>query len=277
MIRVTDAMLPRVRTYLNAHAEFTMFPLANLDQHGLDGDHPRSPRIWVNAAGTDVLCVSREGMVMPFLPSGKTGPAVKILQTLGPLVGMIGPAAHVRALQSACGLDAAPTTMNEDEPQFILPLDDLIIPDGIGTLIPLIDAPEAVIRDWMADYERHALHTPEDKIAAQVDASYGARIATGSHMALMDGDTCLAKTGFNAALPDIVQIGGVYTPPALRGRGHARRAVALHLEQARASGVHRATLFSASDMAARAYRSIGFRQIGDWTLMLFASPQVVHA
>ena len=63
----------------------------------------------------------------------------------------------------------------------------------------------------------------------------------------------------------MVQVGGVYTPPDLRGRGHARRALALHLA---ASGAERATLFSASAMAARAYRAVGFRQIGDWTLLL---------
>ncbi len=90
----------------------------------------------------------------------------------------------------------------------------------------------------------------------------------------MDGDTPLAMTGFNARLPDIVQVGGVYTPPDLRGRGHARRAVALHLAAARDAGIRRATLFSGSDMASRAYRSIGFRQIGDWTLLIFRNKEV---
>ena len=81
-------------------------------------------------------------------------------------------------------------------------------------------------------------------------------------------------TGFNAELPTIVQIGGVYTPPPLRGQGFARHAVALHLDEARRRGVGRATLFSASESAARAYSAIGFEPIGHYTLCHFDGPQV---
>jgi predicted GNAT family acetyltransferase len=93
-------------------------------------------------------------------------------------------------------------------------------------------------------------------------------IAAGSHVVLWHDGQPVARTGFNAQCPGIVQIGGVYVPPPLRGRGYARTAVALHLAQAASRGVTRATLFSASDMAARAYRAIGFHQIGDWFLGL---------
>ena len=61
-----------------------------------------------------------------------------------------------------------------------------------------------------------------------------------------------------------------------RGRGHARRAVALHLSQAREEGVRRATLFSANEYASRAYQAIGFEHIGEWTLCIFEGPQVIH-
>jgi predicted GNAT family acetyltransferase len=60
-------------------------------------------------------------------------------------------------------------------------------------------------------------------------------------------------------LPDVVQVGGVYTPPALRGKGHARLALALHLAEARGKGVGRAILYAFSEPAARAYRAIGFQ------------------
>lgn len=106
---------------------------------------------------------------------------------------------------------------------------------------------------------------PAYKAGARVVESYAHYLAAGSHVALMAGDIPLAMTGFNAQIADMVQVGHVYTPPARRGRGHARRAVALHLA---ASGVRRATLFSANGAAARAYRATGFRQIGDWALIL---------
>ncbi len=77
----------------------------------------------------------------------------------------------------------------------------------------------------------------------------------------------VATTGFNAALPEVVQIGAVYVPPAHRGHGHAARAVALHLAQARKAGTRRAVLFSASAVAGRAYLRIGFRATGRMTIV----------
>jgi predicted GNAT family acetyltransferase len=65
-------------------------------------------------------------------------------------------------------------------------------------------------------------------------------------------------TGFNAQTADIVQIGGVYTPPPLRSRGHARRAVALHLAEARDRGVRAPRSLRSGAAAARAYEAIGF-------------------
>ena len=57
---------------------------------------------------------------------------------------------------------------------------------------------------------------------------------------------------------------------------HAEELDALTLEEARTRGVTRASLFAANDQAARAYRAIGFRQIGQMTLTLFAGPQQVR-
>jgi predicted GNAT family acetyltransferase len=84
-------------------------------------------------------------------------------------------------------------------------------------------------------------------------------------------------TGFNATLPEIVQIGGVYTPADLRGRGYARRAVALHLAEARGKGTARAVLFAANDAAARAYRAIGFQPAVPFTLFLLSTPTRITA
>ena len=83
-------------------------------------------------------------------------------------------------------------------------------------------------------------------------------------------------TGFNAVLPEHVQVGGVYTPPEGRNRGYARRAVAIHLAEARASGVRHAVLFAASAAAARAYEAIGFQRDGSFALALYDTYQVIH-
>jgi len=98
------------------------------------------------------------------------------------------------------------------------------------------------------------------------------RVQAGKLRLLVHKGAPVAQTGFNAVLPDSVQIGGVYTPPELRCNGYGRLAVALHLDEVRKSGVKKAILFSASEYASKAYRGIGFEQIGHYTLTIFATP-----
>jgi predicted GNAT family acetyltransferase len=69
-------------------------------------------------------------------------------------------------------------------------------------------------------------------------------------------------TGFSARADGAVLVGRVFVPPERRGRGHARRAVALHLLEARAAGTERAVLAASGEAAERAYRAIGFRPVG---------------
>ncbi len=82
----------------------------------------------------------------------------------------------------------------------------------------------------------------------------------------------VAYTAFNAVLPDCVQVGGVFTPPAERGRGLARCAVAGSLLAAREGGTRRSVLFTQDDnhAAQSAYRAIGYELVGDYGLVLFA-------
>ncbi len=114
-----------------------------------------------------------------------------------------------------------------------------------------------------------------DAAADAVPDRISREMAENHREILIDGDTPVAATTFNAALPQIVQISAVYTSPALRDKGHARRAVALHLEQARTTGVRRATLFASAQNAIAGYAAVGFKHIGDWVLAIFKTPQVV--
>lgn len=271
----TEADLPEVKAFLKTRVVRSMFPLANLNAHGLNGDHPRAPSFWLtrcNGEITDVLTVTQEGMLMPQCPS-KSWEGVAQALTNRDLIGIIGPADQARSLQVALDLTTAPTLLDHDEPQYELALDNLIIPDGTGDIVPLADADRGEMIAWRTAYDIEALNTPEDEAGPIATRDYESYVANQSHVTLMDGDTALCTTGFNARLPDIVQIGGVYTPPDKRRRGHARRAVALHLEQVRKQGVTRATLFSANENASKAYQAIGFTYIGQWTLCIFKGKQ----
>lgn len=274
----TDNDIPEIIDFLTPRAAQSMFPLNNLQQFGLNGDHPRAPIMWLTReAGqiTDVLSITQEGMVMPQCPSMAWGQYKEALMGRD-LIGIIGPAEQARSLLGAVGLADAPMSLDHDEPQFELDLSDLTVPDGAGDIVPLEKADKEQMIQWRYEYELEALNMPPAEARPIAERDYASYVTNKSHVALMSGETALCTTGFNARLTDIVQIGGVYTPPELRGNGHARRAVALHLAQAREEGVKRATLFSANEYASRAYQSIGFKHIGEWSLCIFQGAQVAH-
>lgn len=269
----TDADRAAVLACLMPHAERAMFPLNNLLNYGFGPGHPLSVTMWLSRAEgrlSDVLTLTGNGMVMPFLPS-RDFASCRVALSGQEVSGLVGPRDWVRGLEVALDLRNA-RRLDHDEPHFLLDAADLVIPEGPGRIVPLADAPHEVIKDWMLDYQVATLGTPPRQAAERVRQSFAHYIDRQSHVVLMEGAAPLAMTGFNAQVPDMVQVGGVYTPPELRGQGHARRALALHL---RASGARRATLFSAGEAAARAYRALGFRQIGDWSLVLLAQQERV--
>ncbi|SDZ18680.1 Acetyltransferase (GNAT) domain-containing protein [Jannaschia faecimaris] len=267
MIRLNETHLPVVTALLNTCAERAMFPLANLDEHGLGGDHPHALRLWADAPDpSNVLAVTNGGMALPVLPDPAAIPHAATILGDKPLIGFAGPTDMVRPLIDALDLNDAPTTLNTDEPHFLMDLADLTCPDGPGHLVP-VSADRDRAQAWRQAYLEEVGHGTAslDAVTAEVDGW----IAADSHRLLLIDDAPVALTGFNAALPDIVQVGGVYTPPDARGRGVARRAVGLHLAQAHADGVKSATMFAASKAAVAAYLALGFQQIGHFTWVFF--------
>ena len=260
-----------IEAFLSAHMARSMFPLANLARHGMAGGDPRAMHFWIEDGPhgpTGVLGQTEMGTVLPQLPRGDFR-GVPAALAGRPVAGIIGPADQARGIEAALDLSRRDCLLAQDEPHFLLSLDRLAMPNGPGRLMPLAKAPRQVILEWMLDYQIRTLHAPALRARALAEDAYGRFCREASHAVLMDGARPLAMTGFNARLPRMVQVGGVYTPPDLRGRGHARRAVALHLAQAHAEGATEATLFASGPAAVRAYEAIGFQRIGDWTLMLF--------
>lgn len=267
-----DSDLPQLHRHLSAQVDHAMFPLSNLLQYGLGSDAPRGMTFWISDAG--VFGLTNAGMAMPVAPGGDWPALVPWIDR--PLIGILGETTQARALQRVCGLANAPVQHDADEPAFALPLDDLIIPGGDTRLTPILEASRDICIAWRTAYHVETLHTPADRAPAIALREIDSYISTDSHRVLWQGDTPVAMTGFNAILPDIVQIGGVYTPPALRCRGLARRAVALHLAEARSQGVRRAVLFAANENAARAYTAIGFTGNGGYSMILFQGAQGVQ-
>lgn len=70
------------------------------------------------------------------------------------------------------------------------------------------------------------------------------RQADKVHFCLIKEQQPVSYCIFNAQLPDIVQIGGVFTPLSARGNGYAKCVVAGSLLHARSIGVTQAILFT---------------------------------
>jgi ribosomal protein S18 acetylase RimI-like enzyme len=278
MIPAVPADRPAIEAFLTRHITTSMFPLSNLRRYGMAGGHPRAMRFWLRwkaGALVDVLCMSEEGMVFPQCPTGPWGD-VKVVLHGDSVKGILGDAPQVAALRTVLGLSGDPG-LDKAEPLYALSLDDLVIPDVTGLrLVPLKDAPRALVVGWRRAYLEEVLPMPGEDNAMTAVKDIVGYLEADSHRLLYEGDTPVAMTGFNAVLPEAVQIGGVYTPPALRACGHARRAVALHLAEARDAGTKNASLFAASPQACKAYEAIGFRRTGDFRILVYQEPQVIY-
>ncbi|TMB36861.1 MAG: GNAT family N-acetyltransferase [Deltaproteobacteria bacterium] len=128
-------------------------------------------------------------------------------------------------------------------------------------------SPLSLERDLLFGVDLAALEGPE--ILSRARVAQELLFADGALFVLEREGTVVSMAGFNARTAETAQVGGVYTPPELRGRGHARCAVAGALLAARASGASRGILFTAESNgpAQRSYQAIGFRPIGDYGLL----------
>lgn len=278
LIRATPEDRPAIEAFLRQQIATSMFPLSNLRRHGMQGGHPRATHFylrWQAGQITDALPITEEGMVFPQCPTAPWGDVKAVLAGYK-VKGLLGDGTQVAALRGALGLTAA-GGIDEVEPLYALRLADLRMPDCTGfSLHPLAEAPRALINGWRAAYLQEVLPMPGEDPLRQAAYDVDGYLEADSHRVLYEGDRPVAMTGFNATLPEAVQIGGVYTPPEQRSRGLARRAVALHLAEARDSGAKDAILFASSPQACKAYEAIGFQRSGTFTILVWEHPHVVY-
>jgi GNAT superfamily N-acetyltransferase len=187
--------------------------------------------------------------------------------------GLAGPAAQVHEARSALKLDDAAAALEGDEWLFALDLPDLIVPEALvsGALVCRAPLPEErdTLCAWRMAYDIELLGATDSPESRQRSAAFlDAQIADGNAWVALDAGAPVALSAFNASLPDIVQLGGIYTPPALRRRGYARVVVAASLLVARERGASRAVLFTSNPSAVRTYEALGFRRAGDYSIVL---------
>ncbi len=275
----------RLVPFLEGHLAGSMFPLGAILRGDLIAPGAALPSFyamhgWLAEGAAEVVAflgLTQGGTLLPQGP-GADWAAFRPHLAGRAVAAAVGPAAQVPLLLEGLGLAACPRRSDKDEPGFDLWLERLVMPDVMGyRLQPLTRALLPLAAEWRSLYLQELQSLPPEAAQARADEDVWRWLLAGDHRLLMAGDKPVALTGFNARLPDVVQVGAVFTPTDLRGRGLARRAVALHLAEARAQGIRRAVLFAASAAAATAYRAIGFQPQGRMAIVEFAEPATVRA
>jgi len=279
MVRVaTEADVPALQSFLRLHVDVAMFALSNLTNDGLGTYGARQMRFWLapddNGRIVGALGLSGAGFLLPVLGDAADELASRAKELLAGerLIGISAAADQAALLIESLSL-TAPLARDANEPGFALDLARIVVPTASDArLLRLTHMDRPLLNEWRAKYHVEVLGTAPSEASAAAAQDIDAYLQIDSHRILEMSGSPVAITGFNAILPDVVQVGGVYTPPLLRGKGYARLALALHLVEAREKGAGRAILYAFSKQAARAYRAIGFEPAGRMRFLLFAKP-----
>jgi ribosomal protein S18 acetylase RimI-like enzyme len=268
--------------FLLARADSSMFLRSNARAAGLaDGGQPlQATYVAALEDGRIVGVVAHcwNGMVLVQAPVHVAVLAAEaVRRSRRAVTGFSGPWAEVVAARAALGLATAPAIKDSRDDLYALDLDRLVVPAPLASGAVRSRHPEPgeleLLVEWRVRFAVEALGAtdgPDLRSASRADVLR--QHERGADWMLVHEGTPVAYSVFNAMLPEIVQIGGVWTPPACRGRGYARSLVAGSLVAARKQGVARAVLFADPlNAAARAaYLSIGFEIVGDYGLVLLA-------
>lgn len=280
MIRkATQADQPALQAFLAPRVATSMFLSGNLQDHGLNTTgHPTATTFWLTedeGGITNVFGLAEAGYFTFEAPAFHPQIAPSLRQALAgrKVIALNGAAGPAEAVLSALELSKDKIGFSEALPHFGLAAGALIVPDGQTSLRPMMVDDVPMVSEWRYGYDVEIFgseNLPESRKRSESQAAE--LVDSGRGRILMEEGRPVAMTAFNAVLPQIVQVGGVFTPTELRGRGYARRAVALHLQEAQAAGQAQAILFASGASAARAYEAIGFTRIGDYRVIDLAEP-----
>jgi ribosomal protein S18 acetylase RimI-like enzyme len=273
---------PALEAFLARHGDSSMFLRSNARRGGLEY-HGRPLEANYAAAFerdgvTAVAAHCWNGLLLVQAPCHLAAVVrLAVAESGRPVSGISGPWDQVVAARAALGLEAARPAKEGREHLFALPLADLVIPPALATRRVACRRPRAaeleLLVAWRRAFYVEALELPDtSSVALQARDDVLRLQADGWQWIALAHGTPVAYAALSARVQDAAQVGGVWTPPELRGRGYARAAVAGALLAARADGATRAVLFTDDAYAARAYQALGFRRTGEYGLVLLPDP-----
>jgi RimJ/RimL family protein N-acetyltransferase len=281
MVRVLlEGDQPALEEFLAGHADSSMFLLANSRKGGLvDRGLPFQATYAAAFEGGRIMAVAAHSWLGTVLLQAP----VRLAEVVRAAVaasgrrakGLLGP--YEQTLAAAEALGAARVEHEGRELLYALDLRALRTPEALASGRVRCRRPREpelpLLIDWRADYVLEALvEDPGPDLRARCAVSIELLHADGADFLLEEAGAPVAYCCYNARIAEAVQIGGVWTPVPLRGRGYARCVVAGALEAAASQGASRAILFTpeANLPARRSYESLGFSVVGDYGLIRVA-------
>jgi RimJ/RimL family protein N-acetyltransferase len=271
-----------LEAFLAQHADTSMFLRSNARAAGLaDRGAPLQGTYVAALEAGHIVGVAAHcwnGIVLVQAPAHAAALArAAVRRSRRPVSGFSGPWPQVVAARAALGRGTAPTTKSSREELYALDLAALRLPPGlvagdVRCRHPAADDLELLV-DWRVQYAIAALQASDGpELRATSRSEVRLLHARGADWVVVREHAPVAYAAFNAMLPEIVQVGGVWVPPPLRGRGYGRAVVGGALLAARKQNVQRAVLFAdpLNVPARTAYLALGFQIVGDYGLVLLA-------
>jgi predicted GNAT family acetyltransferase len=284
MIRNVDTEdLGRVRSFLEAHVDTSLFLLSNLALFGARlGEHWNSGNyrlVEEDGQVVAVFCLTRRGNLL-VQAAGRADLAESILEACEAetieICGVAGEWPTAEAVWELLRADPSfePSLGSRDVLyRFALTGNEVVTPSTLveGLTVRALEAGDFEEWERLNTAYLTELHIPLPGGGAAHEAEFARRARARWWWGAFVGSDLVATVGLNAAYGVVGQIGGVYTRPADRNKGVAAAAMRLLMQDA--SQRHRfekLILFTGEDnLGARAlYESLGFESAGAYGLLL---------
>lgn len=267
--------------FLKLHSSSSMFLRSNLHRAGLRYEGAPFQARYVAAFGPDgdvigVAAHASNGNILLQCPEETI--RSRVLERLQdvmelPIRGVTGEPEQVQSVVDFFDLAQAGLVLDEEDHLFTLDIDEMSVPPGHGELAPAIELDRHMLFGWLKSYNMEALGAQdEEALDLRLNSELDSGVALENRWALAVDGKFVSLCGLNARLPDVVQIGPVWTPAQDRKQGYARLAVAKVLQLVHGEGVLKAVLFARNEFAVRAYQSIGFHRVGSYRLAMLGKP-----
>ena len=265
-----------VEAFLLQHRDSSMFLRSNIHLRGFEDSGQPFEATYLAAidAGQIVGIIGHawNGMLLVQTPAFAEPLVAAVVRESGRAVtGISGPRDQVQRVREALDLGHTRIQLDEAEDLYGVELEALRVPAPSAGVVCRAARPEdrdALVRFRIA-YDIEALGGRDDDAAHASTAMFlDAQLEAGRVWVAVANGRLVSLSAFNAALPDIVQLGGIYTPPEHRGRGYAKLAVTAQLLAARAAGATRSVLFTKNPSAVRCYTALGFERLSEFALVL---------